>query len=271
MLSPGAGKRRSSTVNDFRYPSVSSPLEAAPAGRPPLPWTLEAVDSRSANKALPGWAQRASEQPRIGGSDDFIRQLARAREVSEVVRVIFERSGDAPPVMRHMSSPVLQVIQQIRSEAHRSSEPAQPVHKTVTATASGGGPRKAMRRGGAQPQMQQIARGMTGLRTMASAPSSAGVGEDKVSKLARRLRELIHLAEVKNRRDDARQGVRMAEDSAGARSEGQSAPSQPDGGPGNQQVDIDALSREVMSLVQREMALQKERRIDGGDSGDIWW
>jgi hypothetical protein len=63
----------------------------------------------------------------------------------------------------------------------------------------------------------------------------------------------------------------MAEDSAGARSEGQSAPSQPDGGPGNQQVDIDALSREVMSLVQREMALQKERRIDGGDSGDIWW
>jgi hypothetical protein len=26
-----------------------------------------------------------------------------------------------------------------------------------------------------------------------------------------------------------------------------------------------------MSLVQREMALQKERRIDGGDSGDIWW
>jgi len=251
-------------VRDFQYPGGDG-------GRPPLPWTLEAVDAKSTNQALPGWAQRASGKSLTGG-DDFLRQLARAGEVSEVVRVIFERSGQAPPTVRHLSSPVLQVIQQIRAEAYKAgTEDAVPAQKTITATASGGGPRKAMRRGGAQPRMQQIARGMTGLRTMASAPSSDGVGEDKVSKLARRLRDLIHLAEVKDRRDEARQGVRMAEDSASARAEGQSAPTQAEGGGNKEQVDIDALSREVLDCVQRETQLRSERRIDGGDTGDFWW
>lgn len=271
--------RSAAPVRDFQYPSAA-PAAGAVAEeqgqgqgrRVPLAWTLEAVDARSDNRALPGWAQRASEKPRITGSDDLLRQLAGAREVSEVVRVIFERSGETAPVMRQVSSPVLQVIQQIRAEAHKAAEPQAPAAgKTVTATASGGGPRKAMRRGGPQPRMQQLSHGMTGLRTMASAPSSEGVGEDKVSKLARRLRDLIHLAEVKNRRDQARQGVRMAEDSAAARAEGQSSPTESEGNVNTEQVDIDALSREVLDHVQREQQLRQERRIDGGDSGDFWW
>jgi hypothetical protein len=283
-LLSGDRPRTAAPVRDFSYPEAPGAPSSSGSGsgsgrdsggegrdRPPLPWTLEAVDAGSSNRGLPGWAQRASGRSRITGSDDFLRRLAQAGEVSEVVRVIFERSGDSAPAMRHMSSPVLQVIEQIRAEAHRAAAPEVVSQSTVTATASGGGPRKAMRRGGPQPRMQQLARGMTGLRAVASAPSSEGVGEDKVSRLARRLRDLIHLAEVKNRRDDARQGVRMAEDSATARAEGQSSPTQSEGGDNMEQVDIDSLSREVQEKVQREQDLQRERRIDGGDSGDFWW
>lgn len=275
MRGEGAA-RRAHTVQDFAFPEhaqgmPSEDMAEAATRRPPLPWTLEAVDTHSDNKALPGWAQRASGRPRVGGSEDFLRQLARADAVADVVRVIFERAGEAPPVLRQMSSPVLQVIEQIRSEAYQSTEPQQPTTTTVTATAAGGGPRQAMRRGGHKPRMQSVARNMTGLRTISSAPTSAGVGEDNISKLSRRLRDLIHLAEVKNRRDEARQGVRMAEDSASAREEGQASPHQPESGANSDQVDIDALAREVLSHVQNEMALHKERRIDGGDTGDFWW
>ena len=45
---------------------------------------------------------------------------------------------------------------------------------------------------------------------------------DKVTKLAKRLEDLILLAE-NNQRDEARQGVRMAEDSADAVEEGQAS------------------------------------------------
>ena len=62
----------------------------------------------------------------------------------------------------------------------------------------------------------------------------------------------------------------MAEDSAAARSEGQSAA---DKGVAarESQADIDALQREVLSAVTRELEMRRERRMEGGDERDWWW
>lgn len=245
---------------------------AAPNQRLPLSWTLEGVEAQSANKALPGWARRSSGEllPRPSSANQgLIAALARASDVEEVVRVIFERSSDPVPRLSRMPSPVIQVIQQLRRESaaveSSAAAAAAPTSRQATAatTRTVRSPRKAR-------SSARVVRGFTGLRPISTAQGGAGVGEDKVMKLAKRLRNLIHLAENQGR-DVARQGVRMAEDSASARAEGQSAPTQPDGGGNKRQIDIDALGREVLEEVQRMTEMRRERNLTGGQEQDMWW
>ena len=168
-----------------------------------------------------------------------------------------------------MPSPVIQVIQQLRKESARvesaAAASAAPTSRQATAatTRTVRSPRKAR-------SSARIVRGFTGLRPISTAQGGSGVGEDKVMKLAKRLRNLIHLAENQGR-DSARQGVRMAEDSSSARAEGQSAPTQPEGGGNKRQIDIDALGREVLEEVQRMTEMRRERNLTGGQEQDMWW
>jgi hypothetical protein len=245
---------------------------AAPDQRLPLSWTLEAVEAQSANKALPGWARRSSGEllPRPSSANQgLIAALARASNVEDVVRVIFERSEETAPRLSRMPAPVIQVIQQLRRESARvEGDAAAPAPQAERQMAAATGrtvrsPRKAR-------SSARVVRGFTGLRPISTAQGGAGVGEDRVMKLAKRLRELIHLAEHQGR-DSARQGVRMAEDSAAARSEGQSSPTQPEGGGNKRQIDIDALGREVLEEVQRMSELRRERNLDGSQDQDSWW
>ena len=62
----------------------------------------------------------------------------------------------------------------------------------------------------------------------------------------------------------------MAEDSAAARAEGQAAADK-GGKTRESQADIDALQREVLSAVTRELEMRRERRMEGGDERDWWW
>jgi hypothetical protein len=62
----------------------------------------------------------------------------------------------------------------------------------------------------------------------------------------------------------------MAEDSAAAKAEGQGALAGSEGG-SERQVDIDALGREVLSAVTRELEMRRERRMEEGDERDFWW
>ena len=92
---------------------------------------------------------------------------------------------------------------------------------------------------------------------------------DNVSKLAKRLQDLIAMAENQNR-GGARQHVRMAEDSAAAKAEGAAAPTQAEDGR-NVSADIDNLAREVTEHVTRELELRRERRQEDPDGRNIWW
>lgn len=95
-----------------------------------------------------------------------------------------------------------------------------------------------------------------------------GVGQNKITKLAAKLQQLILLAE-NQQRDAARRQVRMAEDNSHARAEGQGAPSSP-GSTGNRQVDLEALAHEVTEAVLQEIEQRRARRQE--DSNEhIWW
>jgi hypothetical protein len=155
---------------------------------------------------------------------------------------------------------VLQVIEQIRTEAHRVDSELDTGSRQVSG-------RKRTRKHQARSSTRVI-RGFTSLSPRARSPQ--GASADKIGKLASRLQSLIGLAEGAGDRGAARRHVRMAEDSAAARAEGQGelgGEAEASGG----QVDIDALGREVLSAVTRELEMRRERRMEEADERDFWW
>ena len=113
-----------------------------------------------------------------------------------------------------------------------------------------------------------MVRGFASLKGGAATVKS-GVGPDKVMKLAGKLRSLIHLAEG-GRMGDAQRQAKLAH---GDRPEGQME----QGGDlsnsetaAKQSVDIEALAREVLEVVNREMELRQERRQEESDA-NVWW
>jgi hypothetical protein len=88
-------------------------------------------------------------------------------------------------------------------------------------------------------------------------------------KLVRKLQGLIHLAEEERRLSDARRRVRMAEDSASARAEGQAPLGQGRNPSQQREVDIEALGREVTEIVTQEIEHRRSRRME--DSDEFWW
>ena len=111
--------------------------------------------------------------------------------------------------------------------------------------------------------------GLTGLKPIStSGPSSSGEahGTDKVSKLAKQLESLVSLAE-NNRRDEAREGVRMADDSHDAIAEGQSDAK----GEERDYAVIEALRQEVMRAFEQEMSIRSLRSFENSQNTDPWW
>jgi hypothetical protein len=91
---------------------------------------------------------------------------------------------------------------------------------------------------------------------------------DKISKLAKQLENLVLLAED-NKRDEARQGVRMAEDSHAAVAEGKGSVGRED--ERDASIDIDALMQEALFAFEQEMSLKKLRAFDETSNPDKWW
>jgi hypothetical protein len=63
----------------------------------------------------------------------------------------------------------------------------------------------------------------------------------------------------------------MAEDSASAKAEGQGpVGATKEGGEKGQKQDIDALGREVLEVVTRELEFRRSRRVEDHDESS-WW
>jgi len=231
--------------------------------------TMGRVESGSVHRDLPIWAQRSTGRPRIKSGDDLVQQLAQARAPEEVVQVLMDQGSAARAATSSLPQPVIQVIQQIKTEAIRAEEEVVQERRVREAAVPTETVRsRASRREGVR-STTRVARGMTGLnpRGSSAGPSSQAMG--KVTQLAKRLQELIAMAESQNR-SGARQQVRMAEDSGAAKAEGQAAPTSAEGGR-DASADIDTLAREVTEQVTRELEMRRERRQEDPDGRSIWW
>ena len=109
----------------------------------------------------------------------------------------------------------------------------------------------------------------TGLKPLSVGQASQrDESPDKISKLAKQLENLVLLAED-NQRDEARQGVRMAEDSHAAVAEGKAVAGRDD--ERDASIDIDALAQEVLFAFEQELSLRKMRSFDESSNPDVWW
>jgi hypothetical protein len=88
-------------------------------------------------------------------------------------------------------------------------------------------------------------------------------GLSEVLRLASKLQKLVHLVSVEHRHADARQAVRMAEDTTEARSEG-SASAQGSPSDTSKNEHIAELTRLVMDKVRQRMSDERTRSMGSG-------
>jgi hypothetical protein len=93
--------------------------------------------------------------------------------------------------------------------------------------------------------------------------------DEKVIKLAKRLEELVLLAENQSKKD-AQMGVRMAEDSTDAISEGRAAP-KGEASVASEDANLEALYRDVLHAVENMTMMRKMLRLDNPDQFDGGW
>ena len=233
----------------------------------PLSWTLEGLQLKSDHKSLPTWAQRASGKPQVKASPEFLVALAKASSAEDVAEVILQNSGRSQDGI--LPKTAMTAIDQIRREAHRSLQDMVSAQQEIAeyTTARTGRDRTRRR---VSRTARAVADGLTGLRPISTAaPASSGEAQvsDKISKLTRQLESLVSLAED-NRRDEARQGVRMAEDSHDAIAEGHV---EAQGEARDYAVDIEALRQEVMRAFEQEMSIRSLRSFENQNNTDPWW
>jgi hypothetical protein len=228
--------------------------------RPGLQSTLGEVDEHAGVRhELPIWARRASGAPLVRSSDqrEVFSALARAHTPEQVVQVIAEHGADLGSVPSTLPAPVIQVIEQVREGARQELE-ARFQAAREAAAGEGTGARSAPTPQKADDGSPQVLRAVRGLRKSRRTRSQSGMTDDRVMKLAKKLQSLIHLAEGTGDQNEARRHVRMAENSAAARQEGQGVAGAEAGASSrNAQVDIEALVGEVVRSVNNELSVRR--------------
>ena len=231
--------------------------------------TLASMAHGTPHAGIPGWAERSDRPHRIRASGELINQLANARDPKAVVEIIVQRGAELRNT--RLPKPVIQVIEQIQTVSRESGDPKQSLQDRVRSARSdlNNSPRRGQFRRGTRSSATVI-NGWTGLRPGQSASTSqSAVGADKVMKLAAKLKNLIHLAQGGNTAE-AQRHAKLAH----ANRPDQSMERGGDIGSSEtafrQSVDIEALGREVMEVVNREQESRQERRQEDND-GSIWW
>jgi hypothetical protein len=246
---------------------------AARNARPDLYRTLGGLWSGAAMPELPAWADRSVTPSRVRSVGELIDGLVGARDPEQIIKVILQDGGRVRPSMG-LPAPIVEVIQQIRGQADRVEQGA--IRAAAQASADGGATAGAplLRGRGRARSSAKVVRGFTGLNRAAStANAMQGVGDDKMMKLVKKLQSLIHLAENQRGLSDAQRQVRLAAaDAPSARAADGAGDKGAAEASAKQNVDIEALAREVLETVNRELELRRERRPEDSEGGsDVWW
>ena len=238
--------------------------------------SLAGAGAPSDDEEQPAWAQRAvrgtaarrRRRPEGPGDEtpqtvrtpirgDLFTALARASRPEDVVQVILERGRTLRSETRGLPDPAVRLVERIARVQEEDGATRQPT---------------------AAPEGELLGRGRRAHRHAASSavsttslPRSAGgvapATVRRVTSLADKLMELIHLAEVERRVTDAQRQARLAADTAEARAEaghGDTGAGKPGAAPNLKQLESD-----VLAAVIRELDLMKIRRQE--DFSDVWW
>jgi len=256
---PWVGARRGSGLS---RPDMITPGEA---DRPELHELMSESSRGVPMRGSPGWAERATVPDRLRSTTELVAGLVGATDPQEVIEIILARGNELKSST--LPRPVVQVIEQIRTEAHRADEAERQARAP---SARGGSSARTVRTGANRSRRSaRVLSGWTGLSPQSSASSTGAIGDDKVSKLAKKLRNLIHLAESARTGDALREARLAHADRPDARmTEGGDISNAESAAMAN--VDIEALGREVLEVVVRELELRQERRQEDND-GNIWW
>jgi hypothetical protein len=194
------------------------------------------------NRSADRLSARLDRTPAIGCSAPLLRALARARSPEEAASVLFGQQID----VSGLPVEALRVLEQLdRAADIFSSEQPVVVRQARSAFFATTRGQRTVTRAPAfsEPVLAGSERLPGGLR---------------LSRLATRLEELIHVAEDEKRMLQARSKARFADDDAQARaegSEGQAATAKKE-----QEIDLDALGREVADEVSRQFEHRRHRQ-----------
>ncbi len=252
----------------------SPPLESQPhraAARP----ALRALHRRSQPYPVASLSVSGSEQPESGiviesslpdvapvgrlaralsehPSRGVILALARAGSPERAAEIAVSHA-DQLAKAQDLPGPLAEVVQQI-GEQLRQAAKASASETPRAAVTSTGSSRSSAPRQRAQRQLDKVV----------GASGSASVVSLASQRLIRRLQNLVHIAEVDRRQLEAQRQVRMAEDSGQARAQGAAGPGGGDAGDAPP-VDLDALRREVLSVVSSIRESRTVRRLEDPD------
>jgi hypothetical protein len=222
----------------------------------------------------PSWARRAvtgtsaenrGEDPasQRDGQDDWsptslMGALVRAERAEDLVQVILERGREVASLREALPKEAIQMVETISGlgadDVALLRSRARVIRPGQLPGTSGSSRTRASRSRKGSPELNQLS------------AAKAGVGANKITKLADKLMNLIHLAE--HARTEARSSVRMAEDSNEARAEGGArvpGMSVEDG-----DMNLDALYKSVLDSTMEYFEELDSRREDP-DGRNKWW
>lgn len=222
-----------------------------------------------------GTAARAKEiaarmptlSARAGG---VLRALARADRPEDILRVAIEAGADAGVLARELPAPAARLLHEVTSMRTLPKAAAALLRTELVGGDEGGetaeGPRRRRRRrSGGRGAASRTLRGAAGA-SGASADATQGVGKNRLMKLSTKLMDLIHLAEVERRQDEAARQVRRSEERVEDVGPVGSGPAVHE----DAEVTVQSLQREVLDAVRQELELLSERS-EGGPDVDVWW
>jgi hypothetical protein len=191
---------------------------------------------------------------------DILGSLASARTAEDVVRVILDRGDSVRSLAQVLPSPARRLVETIAATGGEALGEEAP-------RANVG----AFRNKAPEGEVLRPSGGASGsgrrLSPLSTATRGRGVGASNVMRLAGKLMNLIHLAEVERRKSEAQRQVRMASEETGTEGSGGA----PAAGGSGQNANIEALRRDVLEAVLRQLETGRLRTEEDPDGHGIWW
>lgn len=270
---PRAARDRRGRPSRRRRPNAPQATYAMPA-------TAQAPVEDEAD--VPVWARRERGRSRAGGRDRLIGEresfradhpvvnaLARAASPDEIVRLVSDGTVTQAQLKQALPSPAVRLVERIITlERTAQKERREQDRHVMGLRMRGTGPTPDFVKPSGGARTSTSSAGPRQFLPVATASAASGMQANRVTQLANKLLNLIHLAEVDQRVKDAQAQVRMSDSDPGG---GEGGGGGGEGGGAEGKSDsIKALAREVKDQVVKQIQ-ELNIRTEDPDGHSKWW